>query len=36
MFTIWIIFHVIVCVSLVLVVLLQSSKGEGLAGTAFG
>lgn len=36
MFTIWVIFHVIVCVALVMVVLLQSSKGEGLAGSAFG
>ncbi|UCD64497.1 MAG: preprotein translocase subunit SecG [Candidatus Zixiibacteriota bacterium] len=36
MFTIWIIFHVIVSVALVLVVLMQSSKGEGLAGSAFG
>ncbi|MDF1544118.1 MAG: preprotein translocase subunit SecG [bacterium] len=36
MFTIWVIFHVIVCTALVLVVLLQSAKGEGLAGSAFG
>ena len=36
MFTIWVVFHVIVSVALVLVVLLQSSKGEGLAGSAFG
>lgn len=36
MFTIWVIFHVIVCIALVMVVLLQSSKGEGLAGSAFG
>lgn len=36
MFTAWIIFHVIICISLVLVVLMQSSKGEGLAGSAFG
>ena len=36
MFTIWVIFHVIVCIALVLVVLMQSSKGEGLAGSAFG
>ncbi len=35
MFTIWLIFHVIVSVALILVVLMQSSKGEGLAGTAF-
>jgi len=32
----WVIFHCIVCVALILVVLLQSSKGEGLAGSAFG
>ena len=36
MFTVWIVFHVIICLALVLVVLLQSSKGEGLAGTALG
>jgi preprotein translocase subunit SecG len=36
LFTIWVIFHVIVCIALVMVVLLQSSKGEGLAGSAFG
>ena len=36
MFTIWVIFHVIVCIALIMVVLLQSSKGEGLAGSAFG
>lgn len=36
MFTIWLIFHVIVCIALVVVVLMQSSKGEGLTGTAFG
>ena len=36
MFTAWVIFHVIVSIALVLVVLLQSSKGEGLAGSAFG
>ena len=36
MFTAWVIFHVIVCLALVLVVLMQSSKGEGLAGSAFG
>ena len=35
MFTVWVTFHVIVCVALVLVVLMQSSKGDGLAGTAF-
>lgn len=37
LFTIWVIFHVLVCFALVLVVLMQSAKGEGLAGgTAFG
>jgi len=36
LFFFWLIFHVIVCIALVLVVLLQSSKGEGLAGSAFG
>ena len=35
MFTIWVVFHVIVCIALVLVVLMQSAKGDGLAGTAF-
>jgi preprotein translocase subunit SecG len=32
----WIIFHVIVCLALIAVVLMQSAKGEGLAGTSFG
>ncbi len=36
MFYAWLGFHVIVCIALVLVVLMQSSKGEGLAGSAFG
>ena len=36
MFAAWVVFHVIVCVALVVVVLMQSSKGEGLAGSAFG
>jgi preprotein translocase subunit SecG len=36
LFVAWVVFHVIICISLVLVVLLQSSKGEGLAGSAFG
>ena len=36
MFAIWVVFHVIVCAGLVIVVLMQSSKGEGLAGSAFG
>ena len=35
MFTIWVVFHVLVSVALILVVLMQSAKGEGLAGTAF-
>lgn len=36
MFTILLVFHVIVCICLILVVLMQASKGEGLAGSAFG
>ena len=36
MFVAWVVFHVIVCIALILVVLLQASKGEGLAGSAFG
>ncbi len=36
MFVAWVVFHVLTCVALVLVVLMQSSKGEGLAGSAFG
>lgn len=36
LFNIVIVFHVIVTISLVLVVLLQSSKGTALAGSAFG
>jgi preprotein translocase subunit SecG len=37
LFPAWVVFHIITCVALVLVVLMQSSKGEGLAGgTAFG
>lgn len=35
MFAAWVVFHVIVCVALIVVVLMQSSKGDGLAGTAF-
>ena len=35
MFTIWVAFHTLVCILLVVVVLMQSAKGEGLAG-AFG
>ncbi|MCM2273132.1 MAG: preprotein translocase subunit SecG [candidate division Zixibacteria bacterium] len=36
MFVALIVVHVIICVALILVVLMQSSKGEGLAGSAFG
>jgi len=36
LFTTWIIFHVVVCIALILVVLMQSAKGEGLAGSMFG
>ncbi len=36
MFIAWVTFHVIVCIGLIMVVLLQSAKGEGLAGSAFG
>ena len=36
MFIAWLVFHVIVCIGLIMVVLLQSAKGEGLAGSAFG
>lgn len=36
MFIPWLIFHILVSFGLILVVLLQSSKGEGLAGSAFG
>lgn len=35
MFTAMVIFHTLVCILLIIVVLMQSSKGEGLAG-AFG
>ncbi len=35
MFTILIMIHVLICVALIIVVLMQSAKGEGLAG-AFG
>nr|MBN2278590.1 preprotein translocase subunit SecG [candidate division Zixibacteria bacterium] len=35
MFTVMVVFHTLVCVLLVIVVLMQSAKGEGLAG-AFG
>jgi len=35
LFTVMVIFHTLVCVLLVIVVLMQSAKGEGLAG-AFG
>lgn len=36
MFTVILIFHVVVSLALILVILMQSSKGEGLAGSAFG
>lgn len=37
LFIAWVVFHVLTCVALILVVLMQSAKGEGLAGgTAFG
>ena len=36
MFTALLVFHILVCFSLVIVVLLQSGKGGGLAGGAFG
>ncbi len=35
MFYVFLTFHVLVCVALILVVLMQSSKGEGLAGSSF-
>ncbi len=35
MFTLLLFIHILICVALIIVVLLQSSKGEGLAG-AFG
>jgi len=35
LFTTWVIFHTVICILLVIVVLMQSAKGEGLAG-AFG
>lgn len=35
MFTVMVVFHTLVCILLMIVVLMQSSKGEGLAG-AFG
>lgn len=38
MFYAWVVFHVIICLALIIAVLMQSAKGEGLAGggTAFG
>jgi preprotein translocase subunit SecG len=37
LFVAWVVFHVIICFALIIVVLMQSAKGEGLAGgTAFG
>lgn len=35
LFVVWLVFHVLVCFALVVVVLMQSSKGEGLAGSTF-
>ena len=35
MFTLLLIIHILICISLIVVVLMQSAKGEGLAG-AFG
>lgn len=36
MFVALIVVHVLICLALILVVLMQSSKGEGLSGSAFG
>lgn len=36
MFPVLIVIHVLICLALILVVLMQSSKGEGLTGSAFG
>jgi len=36
LFVVVVVFHVVICLALIMVVLLQSSKGEGLAGSAFG
>ncbi len=36
MFPVIVVFHVLISLALILVVLMQSSKGEGLAGSAFG
>lgn len=35
MFTLLLVIHILICISLIVVVLMQSAKGEGLAG-AFG
>lgn len=35
LFVAWVVFHVIVSIALIIVVLMQSSKGDGLAGSAF-
>jgi preprotein translocase subunit SecG len=35
LFSVFVVFHVLVCFSLIAVVLMQSSKGEGLAGSSF-
>ncbi len=36
MFTVIVVFHILISIALVMVVLVQSSKGDGLAGSAFG
>ena len=36
MFTLVVVFHVFVSIALIFAVLVQSSKGDGLAGSAFG
>jgi len=36
LFPVIVVFHVFISLALILVVLMQSSKGEGLAGSAFG
>jgi preprotein translocase subunit SecG len=36
LFITWVVIHVIVSVGLILVVLMQSAKGEGMAGSMFG
>ena len=36
MFALLLVIHVLICVGLIIVVLMQSSKGEGLAGAVGG